>query len=394
MQASVRQLSPWVMVALATYAAAGPAATQLVAPALPALETEFGVAPAVAQLTISLSFLTMAVATLAWGRGADRFGRHRAAVAGLILFTIGSMVCAIAPDIRVLIIGRILQAAGGTCGVIVTQAVVRDVYGPERAASMLARVSIAVALAPMAAAFAGGMFAEGLGWRTGFGLTAATGIALLQISPRAFTGAEHRELGAAPPVWTMLARESFRWHALQSAFAMGVFFAFTAGAPRVVTQVLDYPAVAYGAVFAAAGVAFVLGNLVSAWQRGSASTSQLLLLSTGASAIAALIMGALMTAGWWNLWTIFLPVLVIAFGVGIATPLAQAAALDAGRDATGTASGVLSFLQLVVGAVVAAAIGVAGSATPYPLAFAMIVLTTLGCFAALRERRFQLARVA
>ena len=98
---------------LVAVTALGPMSMQIFVPSLPAIQEGFAVAAATAQLVLSLSLFAIAVATLGYGPLADRYGRRPVMIVGIVLFLIGSVVCAVAPSIEVLILGRILQAAGG-----------------------------------------------------------------------------------------------------------------------------------------------------------------------------------------------------------------------------------------------------------------------------------------
>lgn len=114
----------WLLVVLA---AIGPASFQIFLPSLPAIRDGFGVGEGTAQLALSLSMLGIALATLAYGRLADRFGRRPVLLAGMVLLLAGSVLCAMAPGIGWLIAGRIVQAAGGASGMVVTRAIVLDI---------------------------------------------------------------------------------------------------------------------------------------------------------------------------------------------------------------------------------------------------------------------------
>ena len=157
---------------LAAYIAAGPAATQLMLPALPAVQETFGASVSSVQLTISLAFFAMAVATLAWGPASDRLGRRPVSIAGLVMFIAGSLLCWVAPTLPMLILGRVVQTVGAASGGIV-RAIVQDVYGVADSARALSLVTMAMALAPMATAVAGGLITDAFGWRANFlGITA------------------------------------------------------------------------------------------------------------------------------------------------------------------------------------------------------------------------------
>ncbi len=81
---------------------------------------DFGVSAATAQLVFSLSAFSIAVSMLFYGPISDRFGRRPALIGGLVVYLAGSVMCAVAPTIAVLIVGRIVQAAGGCAGIVLT----------------------------------------------------------------------------------------------------------------------------------------------------------------------------------------------------------------------------------------------------------------------------------
>ena len=157
--------------------ALGPFAMQVFLPALPAIQADFGVRAATAQLAFSLSALSIAVATLFYGPLSDRFGRRPALIGGLLVYLAGSLLCAVAPSITLLIVGRVVQAAGGCAGIVLSRAIVRDLYSRDQSASMLAYITMAMVAAPMMAPVLGGLLADLAGWRSVF--VAGIGIGVL-----------------------------------------------------------------------------------------------------------------------------------------------------------------------------------------------------------------------
>ena len=163
--------APFRLIAVLVVATAiGPFAMQIYLPALPAIQAGFGVSAGTAQLAFSLSAFSIAISTLFYGPISDRVGRRPALIGGLIVFLAGSAMCAIAPTITILIVGRIVQAAGGSAGLVLTRAIVRDRFGLERSASLLAYITLAMVAAPMLAPALGGLLADVAGWRAIFGL--------------------------------------------------------------------------------------------------------------------------------------------------------------------------------------------------------------------------------
>ena len=128
-------------------------------PALPLVRRAFAVDAGTAQLSFSLSMFAMALGTLIYGSLSDRLGRLPVLIGGLVLFTGGAAIAAIAPSITVLIIGRALQGLGAACGVVIARAVVSDVYGADRLGQMIAYLTAAYVIGPMASPPLGGCWA-------------------------------------------------------------------------------------------------------------------------------------------------------------------------------------------------------------------------------------------
>ena len=122
------------MIALVANTAIGPAATQLFVPSVPAIAVEFDVAIGVAQIAFSAAMVVLAISTLFYGPLSDRYGRLPMLYVGLVLFLIGTTVALFSTGITMLIVGRIIQAVGGAAGMVITRAIVRDIYVPEGAA--------------------------------------------------------------------------------------------------------------------------------------------------------------------------------------------------------------------------------------------------------------------
>jgi DHA1 family bicyclomycin/chloramphenicol resistance-like MFS transporter len=175
------------LVLLASLAALGALATNIMLPAFPAMARGLGVAPGELAWILSSFFVVFAVGQLFVGPLADAFGRAPFVLGGLAVFVTGSVICALAPSLPVLIAGRAIQALGACAASVLARAIARDLYHGPQLTRALALVMIAMAAAPgFSPALGTGMAAE-LGWRSTFVLVAVAGI-LVALHYRLSTG--------------------------------------------------------------------------------------------------------------------------------------------------------------------------------------------------------------
>jgi DHA1 family bicyclomycin/chloramphenicol resistance-like MFS transporter len=377
--------------------ALGPFAMQVFLPALPAIQEDFAVGAATAQLVFSLSAFAIAVATLFYGPLSDRIGRRPALLGGLVVYLLGSLACALAPSILTLILGRIVQAAGGCAGIVLTRAIVRDLYEREQAATMLAYITMAMVTAPMLAPALGGLLTDLSGWRSVFVAGVVVGVLILlaaraELAETAPNIGRPQAMGDRAGYLTFLRSPLFMGYALQGAFSIATFFAFLAAAPFLMVQVMGRPASEYGLMFILVSAAFMAGNFTTARLTRHYGGDRMILLGSLGSLAGVLLLLGLMLAGWWSPWAVILPTSLSAFAQGLAVPNTQAAFVGIDPQAAGTASGLGGFLQMGVAAVVAQVVGSIQDGTPYPMSLGMTFCAAASLMAALVALRHSRAR--
>jgi MFS transporter, DHA1 family, multidrug resistance protein len=388
METSMNPDNRLIFLALAIAYALGPMATQMLTPAVPFVHRDFAIPMASAQLLISLSFVTIGVATLVYGPLADRCGRRGVILTGTALFCLGSLAAALAPSAPALIAARILQAAGSAAGLALTRTVVHDLYGGERSAQVIAYLTAAMILAPMLSPVLGGLLLDHLHWRMLFAVCALAGLLALSLlalhlpetqAPRQRL-AERRPL---PGEFAALLGDR-RYLACATLFSaiMAVFFAGQAALPYLFVEVLGAGATDYGLWFGAACLAYVAGNFVTGrWGHRLARETLILLSALGCllTALSGLAIAAKLP---WSQAVLFTPTVLMSFFGAIATAQVQAQAVALQPQRAGVASGLLSALQMAIGAAVVQFIGFHHHGTPYPMFMTFIALTFIACTAA------------
>ncbi|MFC3126800.1 multidrug effflux MFS transporter [Pseudoroseomonas globiformis] len=334
----------------------GPFSMQIIIPALPTLAGAFTVPYATAQMTLTVYLIGVALGQLIYGPLSDHFGRRRVLLVGLLIYLTGSVAALVAPSIGWLIVARAAQAAGACAGMVLSRAIIRDVFPRDEAASKIGFVMMGMTVAPMMAPLLGAELGILLGWRSIMLACVLFGAVMLAVAflrlPETLPVVQPLPglAGMAQAYWQLARLRSFRCYTAITACSTGVFFAFTAGAPRVVMDGMGHSARAYALAFMAISVAFGIGSYVAGRFSARMGLERMLrwglLLSSGGALLGVLIQ-CLMPP---QLALFFLPMAVVAIGNGISQPAAVAAAVSVRPQLAGTASGLIGALQMGTGA--------------------------------------------
>ena len=168
--------SRWMPALLGFLTAVGPVSTDMYLPAFPAIEASFGSGEGTAQITLASWFVGLAFGQITQGTLADRFGRRVPLLVGLGLYTVASMGCALAPTLWVLTAMRSVAAFGGSAGMVIPRAVVRDMADGHAAAKLMSQLMLVMGVAPILAPTLGGAVLSVASWRVIFWFGAAYGL--------------------------------------------------------------------------------------------------------------------------------------------------------------------------------------------------------------------------
>lgn len=385
------------LVALITITLIGPLAVHMYIPIMPTIQQAFGVSTVLTTLTFSMVLFVMAFGTLIYGSASDRYGRKPVLMVGLFLFVAGSVICAIATSFEFLIAGRLLQALAAGCGVVLARAIARDVYGPDKLAQVIAYITTAYVLGPTLAPPIGGAISDLFGWNAVF--IFATGVSILVL---VLGGTIIREthLDRRGPekrstllrdYWILLRNPVFVGYAFVPAFTSGAFFALATYASFLMRDHYKASSGEYGLYFMLLTFGFMSGNFISGRLGSRVSTEYMVTLGCVIGVITVELLAASLFI--WPDYAIalFLPGAVIGIAQGLAMPHAQAAAINAEPDLTGTASGIVMFLHFFAAAAASLFLSTLYDKTFFPLIEIVFVLSVCalvsGIFANAHKRR-------
>src|SRR6478672_5659673 len=155
----------YLILTLGMLTAIGPFSIDMYLPAFPDIAK--GLHTSVAQVMLSLSsfFIGISAGQLLYGPLLERFGRKRPLYAGLSIYLLASIGCALASSVNALILFRLLQALGGCAGMVAARAMVRDLFEVRQNAKVFSLLMLVVAVSPIVAPTLGGYVTAALGWR-------------------------------------------------------------------------------------------------------------------------------------------------------------------------------------------------------------------------------------
>jgi DHA1 family bicyclomycin/chloramphenicol resistance-like MFS transporter len=374
-----RRLILTVLVGLVAF---GPMTTDLYLPSLPTLVRVFETDVATVQLTLSIYMLAFALTQLVHGPLSDRFGRRPVILGGVGLYVVTSLACAFAPTIETLIAARFLQAVGACVGPVLGRAVVRDLWGAERSARVLALLSAAVAIAPTMAPTFGGVLEQAFGWRASFLFLGLFGSALLAASWAALAETNrHRDSTALQPL-AMVAnyRQLFgdrRYLAFVVAAGAGYggIFAFISDSAHVMVGTLGLTPAWFGIFFGTP----VLGYMAGTWVTGrTISRRPAAILIRWGGVIGATGSGTMMLLAWLGVLhvaAIILPVAIYLFAAGLVMPSAMAGAIGPYPRMAGLASALLGCTTFAFAALLGIGVGLMHDGTAIPIAAAQLTMS-------------------
>jgi DHA1 family bicyclomycin/chloramphenicol resistance-like MFS transporter len=372
---------PWgLLCLLMAMTAIGPTTLNIVVPALPEMANRLASDVATIQLTVSVYLLALAAGQLVMGPLSDRFGRRPVMLAGLALTAVASLLAIVVATAGSLILARVLQAFGASAGIVISRAIIRDLFDRNRAASMIGLVATVMVVVPTLGPLIGGLLDTAFGWESIFLFTAVSSV--MVVIWAAFGLPETRGLNAPPGpqqgffrdlAW--LARSAkFAGYVCAGAFGSSTFFAFLGGGPHVIITLMERSSAEYGVWFAISSIGYMAGNFGASRLSIHYGIDRLIWWGIGIEVIGvALALALALFAMHWGPTIVFAPQLIISFGNGLLLPGAISGAVSVRAQAAGTAAGIIGFTQMALGAAVTQYAGslLAESDSAVPMAILM-----------------------
>jgi MFS transporter, DHA1 family, multidrug resistance protein len=368
---------------LAALSAIGPLTTDMYLPSLPDIARQLSASTAQAQFTISAYLIGFAVGQIFYGPVSDRHGRKPILILAIALYCIASLACALSTSIDMLIVARAFQALGGCGGIVLTRAIVRDIYSGARAGRELSLIASVMALAPVLAPIAGGILQTGFGWRAVFFTLVAAGVAGAGIVWAVLP--ETLNIRATEPVSLSSMFRSYRVVARNPAYLayLGItsasyagLFVWISGAAFVLQDLYGLAPFDFGIAFALGSLGYMTGSALAARMVVKLGIDGVLGIGGVACAAGGLGMVAAVAFGLTSSLSLVLPVAVYLAGLGMVLPQGIAGAMTPFPERAGAASSLFGFVQQSVAALGGTIVGALLGQSAWPLAAGV---AAMGC---------------
>jgi DHA1 family bicyclomycin/chloramphenicol resistance-like MFS transporter len=353
--------------------------TDLYNPALPALAAALEAGVGAAQLTVTTYFIGLAGGQLVWGPLSDRLGRRPALLAGLAVMLVSSLAAALSGSIAEVAVARLGQGFAMSSGAVVVRSIVRDMYAHERAAKLLASVTIVFSIVPIAAPLTGALLAGSGGWRAVFWflciaaavLITATGFGLAETAPAERRSA--RPLAVARTLAAIVTDRRFVAPLLLVLCSHIGILAWVSNSAFTLVKGLGVSIAAYSLMFAAVMLGQILGAFFSARLVMRLGISRLLRVGTRVMLLGGVAAATLAWTGQHHWLAVVIPFSVFLFGTALVVPNATATALTPFPATAGAASSLVGAIGFTAGALVSTLLAAVFDGTPRPMTAAAAV---------------------
>ena len=353
-------------------------ALDMYAPALPTMQDAFDVSELYLNNTVFSFLFVSTVAMVLAGPISDRFGRKPVLLTGCLLFTAGSLMCAVSPSVEILVVARAVEALGMGASMTLGGAIVKDAYRGDDLKLAMTLLQSLVIIGPVVAPFLGSFAVNIVGWRGVFwGLTVG-GVVTVVFScliGETYDAAANEGKNLRASLITMLrdskmlvSDKSFTSLALFIGVTGVPFFAFIAVSPYILLDDFQVSYLGYSLIYAGACATncvapFVYMRLSRRWD--TPKIMRFVIALVFVSFVLLLVVGSVHPA---LLLLAFMP---YALAEGIARPAAYLVLLDQPPNVVGTASAFGNFSYGVI-----TALATVAAAFPWPtFTFGLVVLT-------------------
>lgn len=368
----------YLILILGLLTAIGPLSIDMYLPAFPEIAQKLHTSVAQVMLSLSSFFIGISVGQLVYGPLLERFGRKKPLYAGLCLYLLASVGCALATSVDALILFRLVQALGGCAGMVAARAIVRDLFEVKENAKIFSTLMLVVAVSPIIAPTLGGYITAAFGWRyvfvmlivVNFGILSGV-FFLLPESKKPNPAFSLKASAITKNFLSILKHPQFYTYALTGAIAYGGLCAYVSGSPTVFMEQFLVNEKQYGWIFAVIAVGIISASQVNNLALKKYSSEQIIKIASLSQSVIGIVFALLTVFGWSELYTTIFLIFLFLSCQGFIFPNASALSLAAFGHNAGSASALMGAIQMGIGAGASAIVSLLQNNTSLPMAGVM-----------------------
>jgi DHA1 family bicyclomycin/chloramphenicol resistance-like MFS transporter len=338
------------IVLLGSLTAFDPLSIDMYLPAFQKIQAELHTSYSMVELSLSSFFIGMSLGQLVYGPLADRFGRKIPLLGGMLIYMLATFACAFSPNIETLIVLRMFQAFGGCAGMVITRAIVRDVFDSKKMANFFSSLSLVMGLAPILAPTIGGFIISISNWRVIFyllgSLNAICFFAILFFMPETHLNRlkEIKFKQILKTYFELLTDKRFIGYTLPDSFIRAGMFAYIAGSPFVFMELYHIPSKYYGWIFGFNALGLISASQFNRVLIKKFDSDQILRMIRPITTVAAIVLFTLPFLTH-SIFGVILPLFCFLFTLGVVGPNSGALVLAHQGNRAGMASALYGTIQ-------------------------------------------------
>jgi MFS transporter, DHA1 family, chloramphenicol/florfenicol resistance protein len=353
-------------------------------PLIPQMKQVFHTSQFLIQMTLSLFLLGIAVGELIIGPLSDQFGRFKVSIISILLFAIGSLVCAVATSIAVFISGRIICAIGASGMLVIAFAIVRDLFSGDESAQVYSWLNAAIGISPTFAPIIGGYIAFFLGWHAVFWFLVLMGAGILVLTfltIRETHPVKRRKKVDKDVVLryiNIFRNINFLRYSLYAGLGVSICFSFFSVSPFILINLLGIKEQHFGYYFACFGLVLVFGGIIAGkvvYQQGVDKTIHYGVILVALGGTAMLVYNILFGL---HAYSFLVTMAIACTGAVFIIGAAAAGAMEPFPEIAGTAAASLQAMQFLVAAGIGSTLMLFPIHSSIPYAICLLLIAFFG----------------
>lgn len=386
----------YIVILLGILTAFDPLTIDMYLPAFNSIQKDMKTDISNIELSVSTFFIGMALGQLIYGPLSDRFGRKKPLIGGMILYFASTILCAISKNIQFFILFRILQAFGGCASMVISRAIIRDLFNKKNIAIYLSHMNLIMGIAPIIAPSIGAYLDSYFGWKGIFYFLAISNFICIILvyffisETNKNTIREIKITNVIKTYYKLFEDKKFIGYLIPDISIRAAMFAYIAGSPFVFINIFNLTSQQYGIVFGINGLSLLIASQINKKLLNKFEPEVICYNSVKISFIAALFI-LIFSFNNSYILPIFVSIFIFLGTLNFISPNSISIALNPYGNMAGTASALYGSLQWITAFFSSFLVSILHNGTKYPMIIIMFIFGTtslLGNLLYIKQKEF------